>query len=215
MSALVLAAILFGVAPTGTKYVLAGFGPVTALAVALGSASVVLWILLLRRGYRRPQSWLRVLVLGLLEPGMAYLLFTFGLDLTTASNAALLSGLESGFVVVLAVVFLRERAGWSVIAAVLIAVVGMVVLEGSSSFGAPGVGDLLLILGTLCAAVYTIVARGLSPQEDSLTVTAHQFAFATALVLPMAGAAWAGGAEPLPVDVPVQYWVVAALVGVF
>ena len=213
--ALVVAALFFGVAPVGTKYVLDGLGPVTALAISLLAATVVLWALLLRRGYRRPHSLRRVMVLGTLEPGVAYLFVGFGLNLTTASNAALVSGLESGFVVVLAIIFLRERASWAVIAAVGIAVLGMVVLEGTSSFGAPGVGDLLMMLGTLSAAVYTIVARGLSPEEDSLSVTAHQFGFATVLVLPMAILAWVSGSEPVPTGVPVQFWVVAALVGVF
>lgn len=214
MAALVVAAVFFGVAPTGTKYALADFGPITCLAVALSAATIVLWGLLLHRGYRRPQSWIRVMVLGALEPGLAYLLFGLGLNLTTASNAALVSGLESGFVVALAVIFLRERASWSVVAAVVIAVLGMVVLEGSSSFGAPGVGDLLMMLGTLCAAAYTIVARGISPDEDSLTVTAHQFGFATLMVLPLAACSWISGAEPVPAGVPLRFWVVAGLVGI-
>ena len=215
IAALVLAAFFFGVAPTGEKYVLEEFGPITSFAVALVAASLVLWTLLLRRGYRRPQSFPRVIVLGALEPGMAYLLFSFGLKLTTASNAALVSALESCFVVLLAVIFLREPAGRAVIVAVVMAVFGMVVLEGSSSFGAPGDGDLLIVLGTLCAATYTIVARGLSPDDDSLTVTAHQFGFATLLVLPLAIMSWTSGNEALPVHAPFRFWVVALLVGIF
>src|ERR1700712_2106639 len=214
IAALVFAAFLFGVAPTGEKYVLEKFGPITSFTVALTAATLVLWTLLLRRGYRRPQSWGRVMILGALEPGMAYLLFSFGLNLTSASNAALVSALESCFVVVLAVIFLREPAGRAVVVAVLIAVFGMVVLEGSSRFGAPGGGDLLIVLGTLCAAIYTIVARGLSPDDDPLTVTAHQFGFATALVLPLSIVSWTGGNEPFPIGVPLRFWVVALLVGI-
>ncbi len=214
VAALIGAAVLFGIAPTGTKFALDGFGPVTVLTIELVAAAVVLWILLLRTGYRRPRSWGRVLLLGVLEPGLAYLFYSFGLHLTTASNAALLTGLESGFVVVLAAIFLRERAGWSVIVAVIVAVLGLLVLEGSTSFGAPGVGDLLLTTGVLSAATYTIVARGLPADEDSLTVTAHQFACATGLVLPLAVSRWATGAEQLPAGGPMRFWVVAALVGI-
>ncbi len=215
VAALILAAMFFGVAPTGEKYVLEKFGPITSFTVALVTATVVLWTLLLRRGYRRPKSWGRVLILGCLEPGMAHLLFSFGLNLTSASNAALISALESCFVVVFAVIFLRERVGRAVVVAVLMAVFGMVVLEGASSFGAPGSGDLLVVLGTVCAAVYTIVARGLSPDDDSLTVTAHQFGFATLLVLPMAIMSWTSKHEEFPVDVPLRFWLVALLVGIF
>src|SRR3954471_24846930 len=69
-AALLLAALFFGIAPTGTKYVLSRCGPVTTLTVALVSATLVLWTLLFRRGYRRPQSWVRVMILGALEPGI-------------------------------------------------------------------------------------------------------------------------------------------------
>lgn len=213
--ALVVSAAFFGIAPTGTKFALGGFGPVTAMGVELLAATALLWIALLHKGYRTPLSGRRVLALGLLEPGLAYLLYSFGLDLTTASNAALMTGLECGFVVVLAAVFLHERAGWSVVAAAFIAVVGLVVLEGGTAgFGSPGLGDLLMAAGALSAALYTIVARGLSAEEDSLAVTAHQFAIATAVVLPLAAFRWSSGAEGLPVGVPLQFWLVAAVVGV-
>ena len=66
----------------------------------------------------------------------------------------------------------------------------------------------------LSAAGYTIVARGLDADSDSLTVTAHQFAVATLAVLPIAIMAWTSRAEPVPTDVPARYWLVAALVGI-
>lgn len=210
---LLLAALFFGIAPTGTKYALDGFGPVTAMLIELLAATAALWTVLLRRGCRPLLDRRRVLVLGLLEPGLAYLLFSFGLDLTTASNAALMTGLECGFVVLLAALFLHERAGWSVLAAVLLAVVGLIVLEGGADLGAPGIGDLLMAAGSLSAALYTVVARGLAPEEDPLTVTAHQFTIATAVLLPLAGSRWSSGAESLPVGVPLHFWLVAAAVG--
>ncbi|MET3805369.1 drug/metabolite transporter (DMT)-like permease [Nakamurella sp. UYEF19] len=213
-ASLVAAALLFGIAPTGTKFGLDGFGPVTVLVIELLAATLVLWVALLRSGYRRPRSWRRVLVLGLLEPGLAYLLFSFGLDLTTASNAALMTGLECGFVVVLAALFLRERAGRTVIVAACVAVVGLVVLEGASSFGAPGFGDVLVIAGVLSAAAYTIVARGLAPEDGSLAITAHQFAAATVVMLPLAIVRWTGGAEPFPLEVAPRFWIAAVLVGI-
>ncbi len=213
VAALVLSAALFGVAPTGTKFALGGFGPVTATMIELVTATVVLWGLLLRRGYRPPRSWRRVALLGVLEPGLAYLLFGFGLQLTTASNAALLTGLECGFVVVLAAIFLHERAGWSVVVAVGVALVGLVVLEGATTFGSPGIGDLLMTAGALSAASYTIIARGLDAAEDPVSVTAHQFAVATAVVTPLAVQRWVTGVETFPVGVPMHFWAASLSVG--
>src|SRR4051794_36507232 len=91
--ALVLAAMLWGLATTGTKFALRGFDPVTLLAVELVAATAVLWVVLLVRGYRPPPSWRLVAALGLLEPAVAYLAQTIGIEHTTASNAAVLMGL--------------------------------------------------------------------------------------------------------------------------
>ena len=211
---LVVAAALWGLAMTATKYALRGFGPVSLLAVELVAATVALWLALLVRGYRPPRSWGRVAVLGILEPAVAYLAQTVGLDRTSAANGAVLVGLESVFVVFLAFVFLGESVSAPVGLAVLVALAGLVVLESTSWLSGPGVGDALVLGGALSAAGYTIVARGVDPDADSLALTAHQFAIATVVLLPVAIATWAGGGEPLPTHVPARYWLVAALVGV-
>ena len=87
---------------TGTKFAIGGFGPLTLIAVELVAATAALWLVMAARGYRRPQSWRTVVVLGLLEPAAAYVGDTLGLAHTSASNGAVLTGLESTFVVVLA-----------------------------------------------------------------------------------------------------------------
>ena len=49
------------------------------------------------------------MVLGLFEPALAYLGQTAGLTRTSATNGALIMGLECVFVVILAALVLRER----------------------------------------------------------------------------------------------------------
>jgi len=66
----------------------------------------VLWVALLARGYRAPRTWWLPVLLGLLEPALAYLADTLGLSLTSAVHGALVSGLESALVVTLAAVLL-------------------------------------------------------------------------------------------------------------
>ena len=214
LALLVLAAALWGLAVTGTKYALDAFAPITLLTVELVAATVALWIALLVRGYRPPASWRRVAVLGLLEPAGAYLAQTIGLDRTSAANGAVLLGFESVFVVALAALFLSERLTGSVCCAIALALVGFGALESGSWLSGPGLGDVLVLAGALSAAGYTIVARGLDPSSDSLATTAHQFAVAILGLLPVALTTWAGGGDPVPSDVPAQFWLVAALVGI-
>ena len=101
---------------------------------------------------RIPPSWRLALLLGLLEPGLAYLAETVGLTRTAATSGALISGLESAFVVLLAIFVLKERPrGWTVLATGL-AFGGLVALEGGSPFRGSGLGDLLVAAGVPPAA---------------------------------------------------------------
>jgi drug/metabolite transporter (DMT)-like permease len=212
--ALGLAAVSFGSATTGTKFALGGFDPVSLLAVELALATAVLWVGVAARGYRRPRSLGRVMVLGLFEPALAYLGQTAGLSRTSATNGALIMGLECVFVVVLAAMVLREPITAGVAVAIVLAVAGLVVLESGGHLAGPGSGDALVLLGSLCAAAYTIVARGLSAEDDPLTVTAVQFTTALALTGPVAGLTWVTGRERVPLAVEPRFVVAAALVGV-
>jgi drug/metabolite transporter (DMT)-like permease len=193
---------------------LGGFDPVSLLAAELVLATVLLWCCVWLRGFRRPRSLARVLVLGLFEPALAYLGQTAGLDRTSATNGALIMGLECVFVVILAAVLLHEPISAAVAVAIGLAGVGLIVLESGDSLVGPGLGDTLILLGSLCAAGYTIIARGLSPDEDPLSVTAMQFSAATAIALPVAAVAWGTGAESVPTHVDARFLLAAALVGI-
>jgi O-acetylserine/cysteine efflux transporter len=214
LGGLLLAAALWGTASTITKYALRGFAPVTLLAVELTAATAALWAVLLLRGHRPAGSWPRVLALGLFEPALAYVSDTIGLSRTSATNGAVLSGLESVFVVILAAVFLRERIARVVAGSVVLAAVGVVVIEGSGTVSRADTGDLLITIGALSAAVYSILARGLDDDIDALSVTAHQFAVATVVTIPLAFMLWHSGSEPVPAEVPSRFWLAAVLVGV-
>jgi drug/metabolite transporter (DMT)-like permease len=119
--ALVVAAGLWGVAVSGTKYALGGFDPVTLLSIELLAGAGVLWVALLVRGYRPPRSWWLPVVLGLLEPELAYLGDTLGLSLTSAVHGAASTALESGLVVPLAAGCSGRPSPGSTILAIVVA----------------------------------------------------------------------------------------------
>jgi len=64
------------------------------------------------------------------EPALAYLGDTFGLSLTSAVHGAVINGLESGLVVLLAAVLLRETVTRPAILAIVVALGGLAVLAG-------------------------------------------------------------------------------------
>ena len=214
LAALIIASLFWGTAVSVTKYALRGFGPVTLLAISLIAGTAVLWTIVILRGHRPPPPWRRVVLLGLFEPALAYAGDLLGLARTSAANGALLSGLESVFVVLLAAVFLRERITGRIAAALALALAGAAALEGTGSFTGAGLGDLLVLAGVLSAAAYTIVARGMGDESDPLTVTACQFTTATILVLPAVTFVWAMHVETMPSHVAAKFWFAAIFVGV-
>jgi drug/metabolite transporter (DMT)-like permease len=149
----------------------------------------------------------------LFEPALAYGGLTLGLTYTTATNASLLGATESCFVLVLAAVFLKERIRSRAVLGLVLALLGVLMLDGGHFGTGFNAGDLIVIGGSVAAAVYVTLAAKIAPTVDALTMTTYQFTYATALTLPLAIWPWATGQEPLPVDVPPRFWLAAVFVG--
>ena len=216
LAALVVASVLWGGAVSGTKYALAGFAPLTLLSLELTAAAAVLWLVLLARGYRAPRTWWLPALLGLLEPGLAYLAETFGLSMTSAVHGAVIGGLESALIVVLAAGALGERVSGPAVLAVLVALAGLVVLAsaGAGAGRRVAVGDVLVAAGVLSASLYTIVAKRFEDGSDVLSLTAWQFTAAAVVSAPAAAASWPARAAGTALAAPPRYWAAALLVGV-
>jgi O-acetylserine/cysteine efflux transporter len=215
--ALTAAAGLWGAAVSGTKYALGGFDPVTLLSIELLAGAGVLWVALLIRGYRPPASWWLPALLGLLEPALAYLGDTFGLSLTSAVHGAVINGLESGLVVLLAAVLLRETVSRAAVLAIVLALGGLAVLAGvgggAGAGGGTAAGDLLVAAGVLSASLYTIVAKRFEDGSDALSLTTWQFTVATLVSLLVTAVRWTAGAGPGTVSAAPRFWLAAVLVG--
>lgn len=211
---LTLAAIGWGSATTATKYALDGFGPLTLLLVKLTAAAAVLWVVLAVRGIPRTERKGRFAVLGLFEPTLAYGGLTLGLIYTTATNASLLGASEACFVVALAAIFLKERIGARSLIGLLLAFVGVLLIEQVFTVSSDlNVGDLLVVGGDLAAAIYVILAVKVAATTESLPMTAYQFGFGALLALPFAVWQWLSGREQFPTDVDPRFWLVAVLIG--
>lgn len=108
----------------------------------------------------------------MLEPGFAYAFGTFGLMLTTAGNASLIATTEPLLIAVLAWLLFREKVGIGTVLAISAAMAGVAMITGAhgSGDGSP-LGDGLVVLGTVFAALYVVVSSRLVSQ---LTLAALQ-----------------------------------------
>jgi drug/metabolite transporter (DMT)-like permease len=214
---LCLSALLFGLNSTFTKYALRGFGPFVLLSVELGVAVILAWTVLLARSpprgpardLRPRRSWV---LLGVLEPGLANAGLNMGLVYTTASAAALLSGLEGCLTVLLAVMLLRRRITFRGLLAVMAAGTGAVLVSAHGSLRADA-GNLLVTAGVLAAALYTIEASRQRADTDSVLMTTWQLTSALAVIVPVAAWRCGIGAEAIPTHVSWHEWAGAVAAG--
>ncbi len=211
--ALILAAAMWGGSVSAVKFALGGFDALTLLTIELLAATTVLWAALIVGGYRPPRSWTLAVVLGVLEPGLSYLLEATGLTQTGAVDGSLITGLEPALVVLLAALLLRETIGVSTVMAV-VGGLGGVALIVDAGGAASAVGDLLLAAGVLAASLYSIVAKRFDDDSDALAVTVGQFTAASILCTSiLTGRAAVTGAMP-DLTAASGYWIVAIAVGI-
>jgi drug/metabolite transporter (DMT)-like permease len=183
-----------------SKVTLEELAPLDVLGLELVVGAVVVWTALLIRGRAATgtfSNWRAFAILGLLEPGLAYALGDFGLDMTGAADGALLIASETLFVVLLGRMVLSERLTHRTAIAVAIGFAGSVAvgLGAVGGGGASVAGDLLVLGGTAAAAAYSVLARRVAQdgQPDGLTVTAVQLLVATIVGLPLVAAGGIAG----------------------
>lgn len=159
-TALIVASLSWGLATATTKYALAGFSAVDLLALETGVATLTLWSVSSVRRRARRRFRRGYLLLGLLDPLGAYVLFNLGLERTSAADAALLISFESLAVALLAAAFLREHVSRTLALGLALGIVGTGLLAVAETHrGASLVGDSLVLAGVVATAAYSVAAR--------------------------------------------------------
>ena len=219
LAALIGAAASWGIATVISKRAVEELSPLALLAIQLGVSVIALAVLLRIRGIplRDPAASPLLSWLGVLNPGVAYLLSLIGLMSIDASLSVILWALEPILIILLAGAVLGERIGGIGIglSAAAILGVGLVAYEPTAAGALTGVG--LTIAGVGCCAVYTVaVRRWLGTANATAPVVLAQQVFALAFVLPALLVASAIGNElgALPTDVTTIGWLSAAISGV-
>lgn len=147
-------------------------------------ASIVILLLVLTRlvkvdlalipGHTRGKDWRPLLLVALLQP-IAYFVFeTFGVNLTTSSQAGMLIALIPIFVIIFSAVLLGERPSLPQSGFIVLSVAGVMFIawQQSTTAGASSWLGLALILGAVVtAALFNIASRRASAQFTPVEVT--------------------------------------------
>jgi drug/metabolite transporter (DMT)-like permease len=195
---------VYGTAYVAQREALAAVPPGLLAFARLALASVVLLPFLRRPPGPRaaPGDGLKIFWMGILGFGVAYVLSHFGLQWSTATNAALLITMEPVSLMLLSPLVLGEglRRREAIGAALVLMGAVLVVLNG-----VPGVtvsllphwrGDLLLVLSAVAFASYSVFGRDVLARWDARTVTARSILWGAASMLPVVAAEWTAGARP-------------------
>ncbi len=121
------------------------------------------------------------LILGV----MLFFMFTtmaFGLGHTTASNAGFLISLSVILIPIISFFFLKKKIERKVIAGVVLAFIGIVLLSLDAELRM-NIGDLLCILCAVICSVHVIVIEIFTKEVDSITLGVLQLGFAGLLSL--------------------------------
>jgi drug/metabolite transporter (DMT)-like permease len=192
---LLLAVVIWGATFVASKFCLSVMSPLQLVAwrflLAAPSLFVVAWIrgVSFRLGEHR-----KVLFFASALFSFHYLLQSWALEYTTATNSGWLVTVSPLTIAVLAATFLREPMPPA--AGIVLASVGIVLLvskgELASLLDLSSVGDCMVVASTFTWSVFTIITRNPSRALDPVVVTLIMTVplAASALVLPFAVEGW-------------------------
>jgi drug/metabolite transporter (DMT)-like permease len=201
-----------------TKLTLNGLGPMSIafLRWTISTLALAGWLVAARRMPQavhlvrreaRTVAWVALTGITLY-----YALQNLALRYTTALNAGILTNLCSVFLFAMGALWLHERVGVRGWLAMLVAFVGAVLVSlgsGHLAISSAGLaGDLMMVVASLFAALYSIGGKGLTTRYPADVVTTVIAATGALLLLPLA--LWEGLNLALPADV----WVGLLILGV-
>ncbi|MYH66055.1 MAG: DMT family transporter [Chloroflexi bacterium] len=162
--------------------------PFTLLSLRLVLALLVLLPLAWRHRLAKPNlpNLLRMLAVGVVGIGISLGAQFVGTDLSNAINGALVTSASPAFVVLFAIIILRERlTGWRFFAIVLATAGVLAILDfPSADFAADTfLGDLFLAFAALTWGLYSALVRLLALRYPQPTLTVTVFALLGGLLV--------------------------------
>jgi drug/metabolite transporter (DMT)-like permease len=187
--ALVAATIAYGATFKIVQNALDDVTPAGFILLRFIVGTIALAPLAMRRGWRRDGTdarlgdfWIAAVAFGLV--GFAgYWFQNAGLERTTTSNSAFITGLFVVFTPLIETVVTRRAPTLNVLIAVGVSAVGLFLLTGAAfSLGA---GDALTLVGSVMFAIWIFLGSTLSQRFDPVALTAAQMSVLVVCAVPV------------------------------
>jgi drug/metabolite transporter (DMT)-like permease len=189
---MLVAVILWAVNFSLIKIALREFSILAFNGIRLSFASLVLLLFLLLKGegfHVQRRDLIKLFLMGLLGNTFYQLVFMFGFDMTTASNSAIIIAVTPAIIALLSALLKHESVHWAAWLGIAVSFAGLYLVV-TNQLGTVELnrirmkGDLLIFLGVLFWAVYTVAAKPLLERISPLKLTAFSMGLGTLAYLP-------------------------------
>lgn len=190
---LLIASMLLVGSNVGIGKSIVAFIPVPLFAlVRFVIALAVLWPLLRASKMRRVKrdEWINLFLQGLFGTFGFTLLMLGGVHRTSAVAAGVITSTIPAIVALFAWIFLRERPDARALASIVLAIVGIAVInlahaDGASAPEGSFVGNLMVLGAVCCESLYVILSRRLTQTLAPIDICAYTHMFGLLLMLPV------------------------------
>ncbi len=188
---LLATAVFLGTNPVAVKYAVGYVAPLPFAALRFALAGLVLWAIVRLfdpKGALRREDFLAMAGLGLVGVALNNVAFTFGVSMTSASNAALVVATAPLWGMLLGFALGWERPSLKGVFGVGLALLGvaMIVYRGLGSGATSLTGDLLVMAAAACWGSYAVLSLPLLKRYSPLAVAGYSMLFGGLAVLPLA-----------------------------
>lgn len=183
--------VFFGTATVLGKFALLAFPPYALVGFRVGGAALAFYVLQRFRGtlaLDNRKDYLKFAFFALIGVALNQLLFFKGLSLTTAVNTSLIAVTIPIFTILISAALGNDSLSWQKLAGIVLAAIGVIYLINPSkaSFGSQTTqGDILIVLNSLCYAIYVAISKKLISHYGALKSIAWLFLYASLINVPM------------------------------
>ena len=188
--------LCWGASYAATKYALEAVPPTTLAFIRFVIGGFFLMLIPTRSKHNlSSRDWKDLFLIGSFGVAIAYALLNLGLQMTSSTKTAIAASLEPIFTILLAAAILKERMKARTVLAMVISICGALLLMlGDKTFsqlfhelsgGGEFLGDILVVVSILLAALYSILMKPVATRIGAIKATSTSFFIGALLLLPV------------------------------
>lgn len=207
-------AALWGASFLFIKLAVPHFGPIPLTGARSAIAATTLMPLLLLSGKwaELRRYWLHIMVIGLISTAIPATMLSLSTQYTSAGFASILNALTPLFSALVAWLWLKESLTAPVVAGITLGFIGVMVMVFDREMITSSFVLLPILAGVTGTFLYGLTgnySRRFTQNVSPIVITAGCQLFSALFMVPLAAALWPD------VNVPLQGWIYAVILGVF